>query len=174
MKLKHASKWGTRWLTPKAVAKKSKIHDLGVVALRLIKKGEPVGVLAGIVVPKKEIKKYWQIMGHVGIQISNDFFIVPPDRAELEKYGVYNHSCDPNIGFGEESTIFYAIKNIKPGEELVFDYAACEISKIPFRCNCGFKNCRKIIKPTDYKSKKLQRAQGKYFSPFLKSKIKND
>jgi len=129
-------------------------------------------VLGGIVIHKKEIKKYWKKEGHVGIQISDDFFIVPPDRNELKKYGVYNHSCNPNIGFGQESIIFYAIKNIKPGEELVFDYATCELSKPPFHCNCKSKNCRKIIKPSDWKRKDIQKKYGKYFSPYIKSKIK--
>lgn len=169
--MKNLTNWGTRWLTPKAKPIQSNIEGLEVQAIRLIKKGEPVGVLGGLVIHKKEIKEYWKKEGHVGIQISNDFFIVPPNRNELRKYGVYNHSCDPNIGFGNESIIFYAIKDIKPDEELVFDYAMCEIDKPSFRCNCGTKNCRKIVKPSDWKQKDIQKKYGKYFSPYLKSKI---
>ncbi len=164
-------KWGTRWLTPKAKVINSKIHGLGVEATQTIKKGEPVGVLGGIVVPKKQRTQYWKKEGHVGIQMSDDFYIVPPSRHELEKYGVYNHSCNPNIGFGSESIIFYAIRNIKPKEELVFDYAFCELDMPPFKCSCGSKNCRKVIKPTDWKIKNLQKKYGQYFSPFIKEKF---
>lgn len=156
-------KWGTRWLNPKAKPIKSKIQGLGVQAIKLIKKGEPVGVLGGIVIHKKDIKDYWKKEGHVGIQISDDFFVVPPNRNELIKYGVYNHSCNPNIGFGRESIILYAIKDIKTGQELVFDYAGCEINKPPFKCNCGSRNCRKTIRPTDWKIKSIQKSYGRYF-----------
>jgi SET domain-containing protein len=166
-------KWGTRWLTPKAKVINSKIQGLGVQATKTIKKGEPIGVLGGLVVSKKKVKEYWKKEGHVGIQIHDDFFIVPPNRGELIKYGVYNHSCSPNIGFGDESIIFFAIRNIKKGEELVFDYAMCEADKPPFQCNCLSKNCRKVIRPTDWKDTVLQKRLGKYFSPFLRSKFKN-
>jgi len=164
--------WGTRWLTPKAKVFNSKTRGLGVEAVKKIYKGEPVGVLGGLIVHRKEIKKYWKKEGHVGIQISNNFYVVPPNRNELKKYGVYNHSCNPNIGFGSEDIIFYAIKNIKPKEEIVFDYAFCELDKHAFKCNCGSKNCRKIIKSTDWKLKILQKKYKKYFSPFLRKKIK--
>jgi len=164
--------WGTRWLSPKAKAVKSKIHGLGVVAVKKIKKGEPVGVLGGLVIHRSEIKEYWEQQGHVGIQISDDFFIVPPNRKELEKYGVYNHSCNPNIGFGEESVIFYAIRDIDKGEELVLDYASCEIYKPPFKCLCGAPDCRKVIRPNDWMKKSVQKRYGKYFSPFIKEKLK--
>ncbi len=168
---KKAKKWGTRWLTPKARAARSRIHGLGVRAIKPIKKGEAVAVLGGWVVPRSEIKSYWRQQGHVGIQIHDDFYIVPPNRKELELYGVFNHSCGPNSGFGDESVILYAIRNIKPGEEIVFDYAFCELDKPAFRCECGSKNCRKIIKPTDWRRKDLQKRYGKYFAPFVRAKF---
>lgn len=164
-------KWGTRWLTNKAKVINSSIHGLGVEAVEFIKEGEPVGVLGGIVVPHSEIKEYWTEQGHVGIQISDDFYVVPPDRKELEKYGVYNHSCSPNIGFGNEGIILYTIRDIRKGEELVFDYAFCELDKPPFECACGSKNCRKIISPADWQRKDLQEAYGKFFAPFVRAKI---
>ena len=163
---------GTRWLAPKTCAYKSKIHGLGVKATKLIKKGEVIGVLGGFVVHRNKIKDYWKKEGHVGIQIHDDFYIVPPNRKELEKYGVYNHSCEPNSGFGNESIILYAIKVIKPKKEITFDYAFCELDKPPFVCNCGSKNCRKVIKPTDWKLPKLQQKYEKNFSPFVREKFR--
>jgi SET domain-containing protein len=169
--MKNETNWGTRWLNPKAKAYKSKIHGLGVRAIKNIKKGEVVGVLGGLIIHRDKIKKYWESEGHVGIQIHKDFYIVPLNRKELEKYGVYNHSCEPNAGFGSESIILYAIKNIKPNEEIAFDYSFCELDKPAFKCNCGSKDCRKIIKPTDWKLSQLQKRFGKYFSPFVKEKF---
>lgn len=161
---------GTRWLTPKARPYRSAIHGLGVKAIKSIKRGEVIGVLGGFVVHRSEIKKYWKKQGHVGIQIHDDFYIVPPNRKELEQYGVYNHSCEPNAGFGNESIILYAIRDIMPKEEITFDYAFCELDKPAFSCYCGTKSCRKIIKPTDWKLPALQKKYGNYFSPFVRKK----
>jgi uncharacterized protein len=162
--------WPHRWVTPKAKSNGSEIHDLGVIATQDIQKGESVGVLGGVIVPKKEIGKYWKKMNHVGIQFDDDFFIVPTTRQELKETGVFNHSCDPNCGFANSITLI-TIKNIKKGEELTFDYAFCESFMEEFKCNCGSPNCRKVIKPTDWKNPELQQKYGKYFSPYLKAKF---
>ncbi len=159
-----------RWITPKAKSFRSKIHGLGVIAMDDIRKGENVGVLGGVIIKKEDMPDYWKIMGHVGIQIDDEFFIVPTTRTELEETGVFNHSCDPNCGFSNSIT-FVAIRNILKGEELTFDYAFCESLINNFNCKCGSENCRKIIKPTDWKNKKLQKNYGTYFSPYLKNKL---
>jgi len=162
--------WPHRWITPKAKSTKSGIHGLGVIAIQDITKGEDVGVLGGVIVPSSEIKNYWRKMGHVGIQIDDNFFIVPTTRKELEETGIFNHSCDPNCGM--QGTIkLIAIKDIKKGEELVFDYAFVESLMEQFECKCGSPNCRKIIKPTDWKIPDLQKRYGEYFSPYLKAKF---
>lgn len=163
--------WNHRWLTPKAKTFRSPIHGLGIKAIRPIKKGEILEIISGVVVPKAEIKKYRRKMGHIGIQIEDNFFLVPTNRKEIEHTGACNHSCDPNVGFSNQVTLI-AIKNISSGEELTWDYAFCESFFKPFKCKCGSKNCRKIIKPSDWKNKKIQKKYGKYFSPYLKKKMK--
>lgn len=162
--------WPHRWVTEKAKAENSKIHGLGVVSMKKISKGEDVALLGGIIIPKSEIREYWEKIGHVGIQIDDNFFICPTTRTELNKKGVFNHSCDPNLGF-DGSIKFIAIKDIPSREELVFDYGFNETFFDEFKCNCGAKNCRKTIKPTDWKNKDLQKKYGKYFSPYLIKKI---
>lgn len=159
-------------MTPKAKSTQSKLHGLGVVAVEKILKGETVGVLGGVIIPKSEINQFWKKMGHVGIQFSDDFFICPTTKEELEEKGVFNHSCESNCGF-KNSIELITIKDIKPGEELLFDYAFCECALEPFKCNCGSKNCRGIIKPTDWKIPTIQKKLGTYFSPYLKAKISN-
>ncbi len=163
-------KWPHRWITSKAKCFDSKIDRWGVVTIKDIKKGEAVGVLGGIIIPSIKMEEYWKLIGHVGIQISDDFFIVPSEREELKETGVFNHSCNPNCGF-EGSTKLIAIKDIEEGEELTFDYAFCETLIREFKCNCGSLKCRKIIKPTDWKIKELQEKYFEYFSPYLKEKI---
>jgi SET domain-containing protein len=162
--------WSHRWVTPKAKCRNSPIQGLGVFAIAPIKKGELIAILGGVIVQKSEIRKYWKIMGHVGIQIADDFFIVPTTRKELEETGVFNHSCEPNIGF-VDSTQFVAIKDVKKGEELTFDYAFNETENESFKCECGFKNCRGTITKEDWKIPSIRKKYKKYFSPYLKRKI---
>ena len=60
-----------------------------------------------------------------------------------------NHSCDPNcqlekwnVGGATRIGIF-AIKDIKPGEELSYDYQLWTRSRV--RCCCGAANCRGLL-----------------------------
>ena len=61
-----------------------------------------------------------------------------------------NHSCNPNCeAIEEDDRIFiYAISDIQPGEELLYDYRleidepVTEASKKKFMCLCGTSNCR--------------------------------
>jgi uncharacterized protein len=163
-------KWSSRWIIPKAKAFNSSIDKIGVKAKERINIGEVVGVLGGIIVPKSDIKEYWKTTGHIGIQIDEEFFIVPPTRKEIESLGIFNHSCEPNCGF-KSSIVLVAVKNINPEEELTFDYGGNEAFFEQFKCKCGAKNCRKIIKPTDWKLPELQNKYKKYFSPYIKDKI---
>lgn len=163
-------KWPHRWLNPKAEARFSNVAGTGVFTIDKIVKGNIVGVLGGVIVPKSEIEEYRKIMTQVGIQIDEDFFIAPTTRDELEKYGVFNHSCEPNIGFSNVIT-FIAMRDIQIGEELVFDYAFCETAFDSFVCKCGTKNCRKKITANDWQNKSIQNKYGEYFSPYLRYKI---
>ena len=164
--------WPHRWITPKAKAINSQIHGLGTIAVEPIQKGETIAVLGGITIHKSQIRSYWGKMGHVGIQTDDDFFICPSSREELEKTGVFNHSCEPNCGFGSTLRLV-ATRNIKKGEELVFDYAFSESFADAFECKCGSPNCRKTIKPDDWKNPALQKRFAEYFSPYLKQKFQS-
>src|SRR3989338_1202280 len=158
------NKWQHRWLSWKGEVRGSTIHGLGVFAKASIKAGEEVGVLGGVIVPKSEIREYWKTMGHVGIQINDNFFIVPTDRKELEDKGVFNHSCEPNLGFKDNITLM-AIKDIEPGRELVFDYAFNETYHGTFKCNCGSKQCRGTIQPDDWKRLEIKEKYKNFYSP---------
>ncbi|MBI2662361.1 SET domain-containing protein [Candidatus Woesearchaeota archaeon] len=162
--------WPHRWISNKAESFRSPIQGFGVRATKPIKRGEIVMVIGGIIIPRKDIYKYREIMGHIGIQVHDDFWIVPSDKKEAEETGIPNHSCNPNIGF-DGSICYIAIRDIKTGEEILLDYAFMETEFQSFRCNCGSNNCRRIIKPTDWQIPEVQKKFGNYFSPYLKSKI---
>ncbi len=59
-----------------------------------------------------------------------------------------NHSCNPNAGIKNNRNIV-ALRPIKKGEEIVFDYAMNNIDNWTMKCNCGSKKCRKIISTFD-------------------------
>ncbi len=124
-----------------------------------------------MVVPSSDRKEYVSLLGNIGIQINDDFFVCPTSREELMRFGTINHSCEPNAGVANILGLT-AIKDIEKGQEIVLDFAFYETIFDPFQCNCGSKNCRKVIKPTDWKNKNLQKKYGKYFSPYLREKFK--
>jgi hypothetical protein len=61
-----------------------------------------------------------------------------------------NHSCDPNCEAVEEDDRVFidAIRDIHPGEELLYDYhmeldePITESARNKFACHCGASNCR--------------------------------
>lgn len=164
-------KWPHRWITPKAKRKKSSIHGFGLFATEDIKKGEIVAIIGGIVVPVSERKEYWKKVGHFGTQISDNFYVVPSNKEEVEKGGAFNHSCEPNVGWAGDIQVI-AMKDIKKGGEITMYYGMYDSLSEAFKCNCGSKNCRKIIKPDDWNIPELQKKYYEYFSPYLKKKIK--
>ena len=162
--------WNHRWVTPKAHSNESSSHGMGVFAKEDIAKGEIVGVLGGLIVPVSEHKKYTDRMEQVGIQVNDGFFICPSSKEEY-KLGIFNHSCKPNCGFKDSITLI-AMRDIKEGEELVFDYGFSETAMKSFECKCGSTSCRKQITGEDWKLKELQEKYFDYFSPYLKEKIR--
>ena len=55
-----------------------------------------------------------------------------------------NHSCDPNCETEEERGRVWikAIRNIKAGEELTYDYHLYDGDPAEAPCHCGAKTCR--------------------------------
>ncbi|MDD5710853.1 MAG: SET domain-containing protein-lysine N-methyltransferase [Candidatus Colwellbacteria bacterium] len=164
-------RWPHRWLTPKASPGNSPIHRYGVFAKEKIFRGEPINVFGGIAIPKTDIKEYRNIMGHAGLQVSDNFFIVPSDKNELTEQGIFNHSCEPNIGF-DSSVTMVAIEDINPGEELVINYAFVETYFDAFACNCGSKSCRGEIDSDTWRDPEFIEQYSEYYSPYLKDKLK--
>jgi len=161
--------WPHRWITSKAKPQKSPIDGLGMFATEPIAKGEVIAVYGGIIVPKKDIGLHREKLGAIrGLQISEDFFICATEK----KGGLFNHSCEPNLGY-TNTIVIVALKDISKGEELVFDYGMSESNFEPYNCTCESKNCRKIIKPTDWENPELQKKYKEYFATYLKNRISN-
>ena len=155
--------WSHRWLTPKAVVRKSLICSKGVFAKIKIRKNEIIRVTGGIIVPKSDVNKYNKLIDY---EIDNVFldvhgeFLMAPTKEDLDLTATINHSCEPNAGF-LDSIIIIAIRDILPEEEITWDYAFSQTTFVPFKCNCKSKNCRHIISPNDWKIKKIQEKNNK-------------
>lgn len=78
----------------------------------------------------------------------NAFQISMNRYIDLRSPSVYgNHSCSPNAGV-TPNLMLVAIKNIKRGQEVRYDYSTCMdyLTECEFPCECGARNCRKIIR----------------------------
>ena len=163
-------RWPHRWRNQKTDSFESPIHGLGVVANADLKKDEVIMVYGGIVVPRSEIREYRKEVSHAGIQISEDFFMVPSSRDELHIQGIINHSCEPNVGFRSQVEVV-AIRDIRNGEEIFLDYAFMETDFDSFDCGCGSSSCRGRVTPEDWKRPEIQSRFADYFSPYLKQRF---
>lgn len=142
---------------------KSKFHRKGLVALRPIKRGELVFRIQGKKIkflinnPKQAAKAGLNWVGW-----GKNIWINPVS------FGVFiNHSCSPNTGLRKKINVI-AIKNIKAGEEITFDYSLSEADIFwNFKCNCGSKNCRKIIRSIQFLPEKIFKKDKKYIPPYF-------
>src|SRR3989338_10440011 len=106
----------------------SKIHGVGIQAIRAIKKGTYIfrgEDLKVMWVEKKQIRRLpkpiRQLYEDFGI-VKGDLCGCPVNFNQMNPSWYLNHSKNPNVGCGKNYQ-FYALRNIKKGEELTVDYA---------------------------------------------------
>jgi uncharacterized protein len=79
-----------------------------------------------------------------------------------------NHSCNPNSGI-KNSVKIVAMKNIRRGEEVTFDYSTSESENGWYLiCHCEDKNCRRIIRSYKFLSTELKLKYRDFISEYLK------
>ena len=84
-----------------------------------------------------------------------------------------NHSCNPNGYIDFEDLTYRALRPIKKGEELTFNYLTTEWDMAnKFDCSCGSNNCYGKIKGFKYLTLNQQKELEPLLSPFLKKKLK--
>ena len=93
-----------------------------------------------------------------------------------EACALFNHSCDPNTGYGcEEEDTVVALRDIEPEEELTYDYGLMDSEDslwTPFRCKCGAANCRGELKFASWRDPEWQAKYEQYAGAHIKRKIK--
>lgn len=148
-----------------------KYKGIGVFALRDIQEGTIIcdveKIDEEIFIPRDEFEKIDPVTQQVMIDFcaqDKDGYYCPLDLNYLPIPIHMNHHCNGNVGCNEESS-FIAIKDIKEGEELCFDYALV-ISNPDYRleCSCGAKNCRSVITGNDWKDPAFRKKNYQYMS----------
>lgn len=83
-----------------------------------------------------------------------------------------NHSCNPNSYINFKDLTYRALRPIKKGEELTFNYLTTEWDLAnKFDCKCGSQSCYGQIKGFKYLRLEQRRELKPLLSPFLKKKF---
>ena len=161
--------------SPLVEARNSEIHGTGVYAIAPIKKGTRVIEYLGDRISHAEADRRYEKKGD---DDGHTFLFIASNRTVIDA-GVrgndarfINHSCNPNCETViENGRVFIeAIRNIKPGEELGYDYQLTwETTDDPqelalYACRCGAKRCRGTMldrEPLDKPKQKPKKAKKK-------------
>ena len=125
--------------------KKSNIDNRGLYASRDIKDGTKIIEYKGKIVTKKKVEEDSKFDNDKAIYLFNlnkKYDLDGDFRYNTAR--LINHSCNPNCevsGVGLKVWV-YAIRDIKKGEELSYDYGfGYDEYYKDFPCKCGSKNC---------------------------------
>jgi len=138
----------TRKRAVKIEVRKSGVHGQGVYAGQPIRKGTRIIEYRGERVSWEEAPDKEDDPHTFNFGLENGKVINPEIGGNDARW--INHSCDPNCeAVEEDDRIFiYAIRDIRSGEELLYDYQLeidepiTKASKKKFACHCGASNCR--------------------------------
>ena len=158
------------YLSPRTEIRPSPIHGRGLFARRAIRKGEIVAIKGGHILDRRALARVAGRVEQSFIQIADGFFIGATTAAEVKRNKLYiNHSCAPNVGILGQ-IIFVAMRNIRAGEELTYDWAMEENAAARTECRCGAPACRKVLTGRDWIRPELRRKYRRYLSAYLAEK----
>ena len=145
------------------VFKKSKIHNMGGYAKCNIRKGTRIIEYIGRPLTKKKAQKELEDGNGYVFTINKHFDI--DGSVEWNPARFINHSCNPNAesDIVDDRVWIDAVKNIKKGEEIVYNYNYDLVDAFDNPCNCGGKNCLGYMVGDDHfkKLKKMIRKREK-------------
>lgn len=105
------------------------------------------------------------------LQIDEDKFL--EGSGEVAEY--LNHSCEPNCYIDFSDLSLRALRDIKQGEELTFNYLTTEYDMAEkFQCRCGSKNCLFEIRGFKYLTLMEKKELVPWLSPYLKRKLQEE
>lgn len=141
----------------KLFVEKSRIHGLGVMAKKNIKRGEVGFIIKGKIIRWKVRDEGEALYGEHWIGIGKDTWIDP------EGFGRYiNHSSKPSCGIRGSVTVC-ALRNIKKGEELTIDYSTTEQETLWWMEDYSGKKKKQIVRAVQF----LPQEKFKSYLPYV-------
>lgn len=127
----------------------SRIEGFGINAGEDIRKGEIITRFRGSLKFKINKNKRDALSHPDWVGVKKNHWI-DPERPQK----FLNHSCNPNASIKGLTVV--AIRNIKEGEEITFDYSIIEGDvRWELKCLCKQPNCRKVIRSVQFLPKKV-------------------
>ena len=127
--------------------KDSKIHGKGLFAIDHIKSGEKIVDFEGELITCEEAMKKPEADSIFLLNVDDEWDLDCSVKYNEGKF--INHSCCPNaeLHTGDKKAWFIAVKDIKPGDEITFDYNLSydEVEK----CLCNSESCRGYMNDPD-------------------------
>lgn len=154
------------------LVKSSKIHNKGVFAKKDISKGTKVIEYVGEKITKAEAERRAerQLKNSKNHSVDGGVYIFELNK----KYDIdgkvswnpaqfINHSCDPNCEVENIQGHLWiiAVKEIKKGEEITYNYGYDLENYEDHPCRCGSKNCKKFIVAKEHWSKLKRKLEKK-------------
>ena len=137
---------GSALLNAYAIAKKSAIHGIGVFAASEIKRNIPIIEYVGEKISKSEAERRTEdgrkiFIFNLNLRIDIDGS-VGGNGSHL-----INHGCQPNAEAHDSGNQIWivAIRDIREGEEIIYDYGFDEEDYQDYPCRCAAPNCRGYI-----------------------------
>ena len=116
---------------------------LGLFATRPIKKRSRIVEYKGPLISTEQAMKGEARGNRYLYEINSYWTIDGSPRSNIARYA--NHSCNPNAEtYNVKLRVFIrALRNIKPGEEIVYDYGIDYLKNVIGRSNCRCSRCRR-------------------------------
>lgn len=162
---------GHDWVHPSIVVHDTGIIGFGLAAMDRIPKGSRVIVFGGTIMNWRQFAELPAELQDIPFQIDDDLLFGIMDPSDVGIGERINHSCNPNTGFVSEMKLV-ALRDILPGEAVTMDYAACiSIDGYQLSCKCGEKNCRGVVRGSDWKDPNFHNPLFDYLQPYLRQKV---
>jgi SET domain-containing protein len=134
---------------------------LGLFATKPIKKNSRIVEYKGPLLDFKTAEKAENRGNRYLYEISKNFTIDGAARSNIARYA--NHSCNPNADtYSVKHRVFIrALRNIKPDEEIVYDYGIDYLKNVIGKSNCQCSRCRKRRnrRAVELRAKRLRKAR---------------
>ncbi len=142
----------------------------GIFATRPIKKWTRIAEYKGPLISNEEAIRRENRGNRYLYEVTSRWTIDGTARSNIARY--FNHSCNPNAESYTKGTRAFlrTIKNIEPGEEIVYDYGTDYLKNVIGRSNCRCSRCmrrraKKARLARAAKKRALKRAAAKRRKP---------